>query len=297
MSFRYGVDDLLEKAADAGYPLTRHQLKRLRHNGLISTPPQEHPTGVSGSGSAYSDEHLEQLLGVLRLKHDQGHTTFQDLRVGAWLSGHEVDFQHLRPDVVDSLRSSIEGHQNLEPGKEDDQVSERLKKAFSEIPKRDLSAVDQLLTGDSSGAISFEDVTLPMLQLMIRTPQSNLSRDRFAHQVRLVNESDERVSDLYEDWGMPSTSGWPRIVSRSGRGAFDFGRAWLVAFRDLVTETDVYQTLAGSPLTLEILDRFQAVLVDESPSTLERRTYIACQGIVLIRSNPMRLKELLFSDN
>ena len=283
-----GVDDLIERAAKAGYPLTRSQLKRLRLNGLVGTPKQRHRVGLAGSESVYGESDAERLLGVLKLRHEHGLETFLELRVGAWLQGLKVDIEQLRPDVVTVLRSSLEGHQGLERGNEDDHVSRRLKTDFRG-GSAEIAIVNHLMQEDAFGLPSFEDFALALLQLALKTEQRNLSRARFDHQVRLSTDRANDVSDLYEQWEMPPTSQWPRIVSRSSSTAFEFGQTWLAIIRHLVTQTDLFQQLAASPLTTEIIDYQEQNLLDESGATLEMRTQTACVGIVLRHSAPREL--------
>lgn len=291
-----GVDAVREIVTKAGYPLSRSQLKRLRLNGLLRTPEQKHAVGVAGSSSEYTEADIQQLLAVLSLRHDMGFETFSELRVAAWLRGLDVDFQQLRPDVVEVLRAELEDHQNLRAGEEDDHIAERLHKGLADTSRADLAEADKLVS-DAGGEneVSFEDVILPMLQLVIRTPDKDLGSDLLDQQLRVDNPDKKGVSDLYSEWNLPPTSQWPRVVSRSGKSAFAFGQQWLVIVRNLL-KTDLFQALAASPLATEAINRITEGLEDESPANLQRRTFFACQGIVIYRSSPAKL-EALPTDN
>lgn len=292
MSGRHYLDDILEGAAAAGYPLSRDQLKRLRQNGLLQSPQQEHQVGVAGSESVYSDDQLQQLLGVLALKHEHGLGTFRKLRVGAWLGGFEVDFELLRPDVVKTLRLAITGQQRLPSRSEDDALSRRLRQALADINKQELAGLDQLLlsqTDSADAGITFEVVALALLQLVVGTTHADASRDRLDLGLQIINDETRAVSDIYEDWELPPTPEWPRIISRTGAKWFAPGQHWL----DLVIAVIVFGGIderVGTPLTRWAVDELKELLPD--PSNLELRTMIACLGIVLSKQHPDTLIEM-----
>lgn len=295
MNNGYSLSEVLEEAERAGYPLTRHQLKRLRQNGLVQTPRPQHSKGRPGSDSVYSQQDLDQLLGVLRLKHDHGHEKFATLRVSAWLDGWNVDFNQLRPDVVDLLRKSMTGQQGLVRGAEDDGISRRLRQGLAEMPKRDLVMVDQLLEDGAekpTESVTFGAMALAMVQLIVGTAHADASRDQFDSALRIENEEGEELSDLYLKWDLPPTPQWPRIISRTGEKWFEPGRLWLVLVTIVVQEGHI-EDRAGSPLTLWIVNEVKQRL--PNPSHIELRNLIACLGIVLAKNNPARLIE--FFDN
>ena len=289
------TNDLLERMSVAGFEVSRPQLKRLRREGLVPRPSLKHVIGRAGSVSVYPEDAVHQLHIVMNLKHNLGYETFRELRVGAWLAGSSVEFRLLRPDVVDLLRTAMRSQQHLRPGSEDDGLSRQLRQTLRNAPPHQVAMVERLLGKSESAAerITLDGILLAMLQLAVGTPHAGASSDRLDQEMRIVGDAGEGLTDLYTDWDLPGTPKWPRIVGRSGAKWFQVGRDWLALVTGLISE-GAYDEIAGSsPISGFFLDHIHTQLVDLSSAGLEMRTLLACQGIVLARSNPDRLTELV----
>ena len=78
---------------------------------------------------------------------------------------------------------------------------------------------------------------------------------------------------------------------------FDVGREWLNGLTTmLIDNRQVLDDLKPSPATTLALKDLRVQLSDQSPNGLEARNLIACQGIVLAKTDPDRLLKI-FDDN
>lgn len=101
---RHEIDEaeLLARAAQAGEPVSVHQLKRLRRAGLMPRPQVAHAKGVRGSSAHYPAWAIEQLAAVGRLRRTVHR--LDELVVAAWWDGCWVEAHALR----DALRAPLE---------------------------------------------------------------------------------------------------------------------------------------------------------------------------------------------
>jgi len=277
--------DLQREAASARLDVTAHQLKRLRREGLVARPDQRHEIGHAGSTAVYPDAAVDQLMGVLRLRKAHDYCTFRELRVAAWLDGFTVNFELLRPDVVDLLRTGLSGLRHLTRGGGDDQLSRRL----AGIP---ISRSAQVSAYKAAvDPVPIQAVLLTVLQLLANTRDSSMASETFDEVFEYENEMS--LSDAYTELGIPGTPKWPRIVSRASNKWFVVGHEWLKLMSTILNDhRQAINDLQPSSATSLALKDLRDQLSDRSPSGLEVRNLIACQGIVLAKTDPERLLKI-----
>ncbi|GEM_PF-5703990 len=214
-----------------------------------------------------------------QLRKKQGYRTFRELRIGAWLEDLSVNFGLLQPDVVACLRQALVGQQRLTIGSEDDQLARRLADTRISRSSR-MTAYERAIS-----PASILDVLLTVLQLAVDTSHSLAAAETFDGAFSYDNQ--DALSDVYSDWELPGTPKWPRIVSRVSNKWFVVGREWLNELTTmLIHHRQVLDGLSPSPATSLALKDLRDQLSDLSPAGLEARTLIACQGIVLGKTQP-----------
>lgn len=113
-------EDLIEAATRAGFQVGSGRLKRLRQEGLLPKPRQEHIAGLRGSRSLYAAVCINQLLAVCRVA--RAHRNMDLVRFAVWWEGQWVEFSALRRSLVVLIQSEVsqvEGLASRYPNSED----------------------------------------------------------------------------------------------------------------------------------------------------------------------------------
>jgi len=82
--------------------VSNRQLVRWRSQGLLPTPQRRGRGRGRGAAADYPQGVLTQLSALVQMR-EAGVRDANQLRVGLWLEGHQVDVQRVRADLIDAL--------------------------------------------------------------------------------------------------------------------------------------------------------------------------------------------------